>query len=128
MVTISDLNSQKMQNIKIGENHEISLDEFVSKVITASAEGQNHSENKLDWEYLGKAASLFGKRSHTMDFMLGPLSVERKEIKKARSVRLTKNKEDLVMPTKVNRKKCFFYMWTVKKKANYLLPAQTRRY
>lgn len=36
---------------------------------------------------------------------LGPLAVEQKQIKKARSTRITKNKEDLVIPAQVSWKK-----------------------
>ncbi|KAI9363334.1 Nse4 C-terminal-domain-containing protein [Pilaira anomala] len=102
LVLASDLNSQKTQSIQIGEDTEINLDELVAKIITASSEGPNHREGVcLDWELLGQRASTFGKRVHTMDFMLGPLSVQRKEIRKSKAVRLTKNKNDLVTPTQL---------------------------
>lgn len=106
LVLASDLNSQKTQSIQIGEDTEINLDELVAKIITASSEGPNHREGVcLDWELLGQRASTFGKRIHGMDFMLGPLSVQRKEIRKSKAVRLTKNKSDLVTPTQVKKKK-----------------------
>lgn len=102
LVLASDLNSQKTQNINIGQDTEINLDEFVAKVITTSSEGNNHIHDVcLDWELIGQRASTFGKRVHTMNFMLGPLSVQRKEIKKTRSGKLTKNKDDLVRPAQV---------------------------
>lgn len=102
MVLASDLNSQKAQNINIGQDTEVNLDEFVAKVITTSSEGPKHIHDvSLDWEYIGKKASMFGKRAYTMDFMLGPLSVQRKESKRVRTGKLSKNKEDLVMPAQV---------------------------
>lgn len=95
-----------MQTVKVGTDTEISLDDFVSKVITTSSEGNNpRPADQLDWEHIGKLASQFGKRAHTMDFMLGPLSVQRKEKRINRGVRLTKNKEDLVTPAKVRVEK-----------------------
>lgn len=73
-------------------------------MITFSSEGPNHvSDTCLDWELIGQKASTFGKRVHTMDFMLGPLSFQRKEQKRTRVGKLTKNKEDLVMPTQVTK-------------------------
>lgn len=108
LVLASDLNSQKTQSIRIGEGTEINLDELVAKIMTASSEGPNHVEGTcLDWELIGQRANKYGKRVHTMDFMLGPLSVQRKEVKKSKAVRITKNKSDLVTPTQVsiNKKK-----------------------
>ncbi|KAI8056378.1 Nse4 C-terminal-domain-containing protein [Thamnidium elegans] len=102
LVLASDLNSQKTQSIQIGDSVEVNLDELVAKVITFSSEGPNHiADTCLDWELIGQKASTFGKRVHTMDFMLGPLSFQRKELKRTRTGKLTKNKEDLVMPTKL---------------------------
>lgn len=102
LVLASDLNTQKTQNINIGQDTEVNLDEFVAKVITSSSEGVNHVHDVcLDWKLIGQRAIKFGKRAYTMDFMLGPLSVQRKESKRARTGKLSKNKEDLVMPAQV---------------------------
>jgi hypothetical protein len=98
----AEINAQKAKNITIGDEHEVNIDEFVGKVITASKDGTNHRDDEcMDWEFLGKRASTFGKRAHTMDFLLGPLEVERKQVKRGKVSRLVKNKEDLVEPAKV---------------------------
>ncbi|KAG1463275.1 hypothetical protein G6F46_002324 [Rhizopus delemar] len=87
----ADMNTQKARNLKIGTDTLVNLDEFVSKIISFSREGTNHEEDEfLDWEHIGKNAIHFG-----------PLAVEQKQIKKARSTRITKNKEDLVIPAQL---------------------------
>ncbi|KAG1178057.1 hypothetical protein G6F70_001974 [Rhizopus microsporus] len=97
----ADMNTQKARNLKIGSDTLVNIDGFVSKVIAFSRNGVNHIEDKnLDWEHIGKRAMSYGKRAATMDFMLGPLAVEQKQIKKTKQTRITKNKEDLVVPTK----------------------------
>ncbi|CAO3663049.1 unnamed protein product [Rhizopus stolonifer] len=97
------MNTQKAKNLKIGTDMLINLDEFVSKIISSSREGVDHGEDDeyLDWEYLGKNAIHFGKRAVSMDFMLGPLAVEQKQVKRNKTSRLTKNKEDLVIPAQL---------------------------
>jgi hypothetical protein len=100
----AEINAQKAKNIIIGDELEVNIDEFVGKVITASKDGTKHREDEcMDWEYLGKIASIFGKRTHTMDFLLGPLEIERKQVKRGKVSRLVRNKEDLVEPAKVRR-------------------------
>lgn len=98
----AEINAIKAKNIKIGEEVEIDLDKFVEKVITCSRDGINHDdEDGLDWELIGKRSCTFGKRVYTMDFLLGPLEVQRKEFKRAKSTRVVKNKEALVRPDQV---------------------------
>ncbi|KAI8988376.1 Nse4 C-terminal-domain-containing protein [Mycotypha africana] len=98
----SDINSQKARNIKLGTENEVNIDKVVQKVITASKRGLHHVEDeRLDWEYIGKTACIFGKRAHTMDFLLGPLAVEHKQNKRGKVNRLVKNKEDLVTPARL---------------------------
>ncbi|KAI9477814.1 MAG: Nse4 C-terminal-domain-containing protein [Benjaminiella poitrasii] len=104
-LTVSaDINAQKAKNINIGVESEINLDDLVGKVITASKDGIHHVDDEcLDWEYLGKKASLFSKKAQTMDFLLGPLYVERKQVKRAKTSRIVRNKEDLVTPTQLQK-------------------------
>lgn len=104
LVVASDLNAQKVQAIKIGSDTDVNLDDFVGKVTTYSRSGTEHVEDDtLDWEHIGKLATEFSKRVHTMDFMLGPLAVEQKKIKRTNKARLTKNKEDLVVPAQLQQ-------------------------
>ncbi|QSL65879.1 hypothetical protein MERGE_000159 [Pneumocystis wakefieldiae] len=55
----------------------------------------------LNWMKIGRLAMLCNKRPPTINFMLGPLSVERKERKVTRQERFYKNKEDLVQPEEI---------------------------
>lgn len=94
---ISDINKEKVKNIRIGAETEVNLDEVVAKVISFSREGTQHNDGRhLDWEHIGRSACTFGKRARTMDFMLGAIDVQRKQIKRNQSARVVKNKEDLV--------------------------------
>lgn len=98
----AEMNAQKAKNITIGDEHEVNIDDFIGKVISASKDGIRHREDEcLDWEHLGKRASAFGKKAHTMDCFLGPLKTECKQVKRSQVSRLVKNIEDLVEPTKV---------------------------
>ncbi|OBZ89268.1 Non-structural maintenance of chromosome element 4 [Choanephora cucurbitarum] len=99
MAITADINTQKVKNMSIGQENEVTLDEFVSKIITASENGPKHIyRQRLDWEHLGKIATKFSKKAHTTDFLLGPLMVEKKQVNRTKTTRLTKNKEDLVRP------------------------------
>lgn len=115
------MNALKAKNLKIGADNEVDLTEFVEKVITCSRDGIHHDDDRgLDWELIGKRSCAFGKRMYTMDFLLGPLQVERKEIKRAKITRLVKNKEALKRPDQVrnSKKHC---------KVTYLFNVASRR-
>jgi hypothetical protein len=99
----AEINAIKAKNLKLGEENEISLDEFVEKVITSSMEGV-HDDEALDWKLIGERSCIFGKRAYTMDFLLGPLNVERKDIKRQKGTRVIKNKENLVRPAQVRHR------------------------
>ncbi|KAF7729267.1 nuclear protein [Apophysomyces ossiformis] len=108
LVLSADLGTQKARNLRL-DNQVFNVDEFVSKIITygRSAEvtererSRSDQEPDLDWKKIGLKAVAFGKAAHSIDFMLGPLSVEKKQRKVTKQVRLVKNKEDLVQPTKL---------------------------
>ncbi|KAI8646040.1 Nse4 C-terminal-domain-containing protein [Parasitella parasitica] len=101
---ITDINKEKIKNINIGADTEVSLDEVVAKIRKFSREGTQHDEDRhLDWEHIGKGACTFGKRAHTMDFMLGAIGVQRKQVKRTHSARIVKNKEDLVTVAKLQQ-------------------------
>ncbi|KAI7856318.1 Nse4 C-terminal-domain-containing protein [Circinella umbellata] len=95
LVMTADLGAQKARNLKL-DNNLFNADEFVSKIRTLGS-----SRGMLNWKRIGKRAFKFSQRAYTMDFMLGPLSVEKKQRKTARHVRIIKNKEDLVQPTQL---------------------------
>ncbi|CEP19484.1 hypothetical protein [Parasitella parasitica] len=94
---ITDVNNEKIKNINIGTENDVNLEEIVTKIRQFSREGTQHDEERhLDWDRIGKNACTFGKRACTMDFMLGPLGVQRKQSKRTHTARVVKNKEDLV--------------------------------
>ncbi|KAI9246679.1 Nse4 C-terminal-domain-containing protein [Phascolomyces articulosus] len=95
LVMTADLGAQKARNLKL-DNDLFNADEFVSKIKTLGG-----SRSKLDWTRIGNRAFEYNQRAHTIDFMLGPLSVEKKQRKTVRQVRIIKNKEDLVQPTQL---------------------------
>ncbi|KAI8379116.1 Nse4 C-terminal-domain-containing protein [Radiomyces spectabilis] len=102
LVLSAGLGAQKARNLRL--DHQLfNIDEFVSKIKTlgrtAEADLDDDNESHLDWKCIGIRAIQYGKRARTIDFMLGPLSVERKQRRVTRQVRLVKNKEDLVQPT-----------------------------
>ncbi|CAO3690787.1 unnamed protein product [Umbelopsis ramanniana] len=101
LVLSADLSTQKARNLRMDLNT-FDTDEFVSKIISLG--GGRHvvetgdEQEELNWVDIGKQAIRFGKRPVTMDFMQGPLAVEKKQRTVTRAARITKNKEDLVKP------------------------------
>ncbi|KAL7309158.1 hypothetical protein PS15m_011272 [Mucor circinelloides] len=95
--TIADIHKDKAKNINFGAENEVNLDEVVSKVVSFARRGRE-DERHLDWKHVGQTACTFGKRARTMDFMLGALGVQRKQIKRTQNARVVKNKDDLVTP------------------------------
>ncbi|KAI8881817.1 hypothetical protein K501DRAFT_252547 [Backusella circina FSU 941] len=104
LVLSADLSAQKAKALRLG-GESFRLDEFVSKLISfGKNEDFDREENEeLNWKLIGQKAMRIGKRGHSIDFMLGPLMVERKQIKRAKTTRITRNKEDLVEPTKLQQ-------------------------
>lgn len=104
LLTIAaEIQTQKARNMRL-DFQLFNVDEFVTKVTSFGSSDITDDvfeERVLDWKKIGMHSATFGKRAHSMDFMLGPLSVEKKQRKLTRSVRLVKNKEDLVQPDKV---------------------------
>lgn len=93
--TIADIYKDKAKNANFGAENEVNLDEVVAKVVSFANQARENSRH-LDWEHVGQTACTFGKRARTMDFMLGALGVQRKQIKRTQNARIVKNKEDLV--------------------------------
>ncbi|CAO3609108.1 unnamed protein product [Cunninghamella echinulata] len=102
LVLSADITTQKARNLRMDHNL-FNIEEFISKLKTFCG-GNNNTENpnqEWKWEKLGKRAARFGRRGHASNFILGPLSVEKKAKRVVRQVRVTKNKEDLVQPAKL---------------------------
>ncbi|KAI8992467.1 Nse4 C-terminal-domain-containing protein, partial [Pilobolus umbonatus] len=99
LVLSADINVQKAKSIRIGGAADFDIDEFVSKVTSAGR--TNNEEEFINWEIIGKKALHFGKRAPAIDFLLGPLSFEKKQPKKMKMTRLIRNKKDMVTPTQL---------------------------
>jgi non-structural maintenance of chromosomes element 4 len=86
MVCVSDVAKTKAREIKFGDAA-FNVDEYVTKLVTfmngRHLVGQNDSdrEDSMDWAALGHLAMAICSRPPTIGFMLGPLSVEKKERK-----------------------------------------------
>lgn len=101
LVLSADLSVQKARKMRVDFNS-FDTDEFVSKIISLGGgrhlADSNNDSAELNWLDIGKQAVRFGKRAVTMDFMQGPLAVEKKQRTVSRQARIVKNKEDLVTP------------------------------
>ncbi|CAO3587214.1 unnamed protein product [Absidia cylindrospora] len=101
LVLSAEITTQRARNLRM-DNHLFSTDEYISKLKTLCAPGRS-SQLEWDWRKLGRRAARFGGRCQSTGFMLGPLSVEKKIRKVTKQIRLTKNKEDLVQPSKLQQ-------------------------
>ena len=108
LVTTSDLAKHKARNMKLGDAA-FNIDEYVAKLVTfmggrhhIQGQARNHADDdNMDWASLGRVAMGICRRPPTMDFLLGPLSVEKQE-PKARIKRQTKLQDaDVVRPQEV---------------------------
>src|SRR5579859_1422478 len=91
LVTTSDLAKTKARNMKLGDAA-FNVDEYVAKLVSYMG-GRHHLQNgptqrahddEMDWTTLGHLAQGICRRAPTLGFMLGPLSVEKKERKMVR--------------------------------------------
>jgi non-structural maintenance of chromosomes element 4 len=79
------------------------VDEYVNKLVSFMGgrhyiEGDDHDrdrEDSMDWAELGRVATGICRRPPTIGFMLGPLSVEKKE-RKARQSQ-TQRRDDIAV-------------------------------
>jgi hypothetical protein len=104
LVTASDLTLKKVSNLVVGSvGVGIDIDEFVGKCISFMRGGDRQQQDNeddddggMDWAHLGRAAAFKGnKRPATSDFLLGPLSVQKKiRVQKARRVGLKRKAGD----------------------------------
>ncbi|KAF8248074.1 Nse4-domain-containing protein [Wilcoxina mikolae CBS 423.85] len=110
LVAASDLALKKVSNMVVGSSGVgIDVDEFVGKCISFMRNADPNDEEEedgdaMDWAYLGRAAAFKGnKRPATSDFLLGPLSVQKKiRLHKARRQGLGRKKgEKAAVPTNV---------------------------
>ncbi|ORX58109.1 hypothetical protein DM01DRAFT_1333773 [Hesseltinella vesiculosa] len=101
LVLSADITTQKARNLRV--DHQLfNVDEFIAKV-KSFCSGSSPEVVAENWVKLGKRATKYGRTVRSIDFMLGPLSVEKKKRKITKQVRLTKNKEDLVQPQQLEQ-------------------------
>src|SRR5271170_7611782 len=84
------------------------LDEYVSKLVsfmggqhyTAATQHTDRGET-MDWAAIGRVAMRISRRPPTIDFMLGPLAVEKKERKVVRRQQEKRDNTAAVRPQEV---------------------------
>lgn len=84
------------------------VDEYVSKLVSfiggrhlVGQADDRDREDSMDWAELGRVAMGICKRPPTMGFMLGPLSVEKKERKVVRRQAERRDDTNVVRPQEV---------------------------
>jgi non-structural maintenance of chromosomes element 4 len=108
LVTNSDLAKLKARNLKLGDAA-FNVDEYVAKLVAymggrhrfVGAASQPDRDDTMDWAKLGRAAMGICRRPPTIGFMLGPLSVEKKERSTVKRTFQRKVAGDLVRPQEV---------------------------
>jgi non-structural maintenance of chromosomes element 4 len=108
-VRTSDLAKRKAQDINFGEAG-LNINQYISKLVSRMGGGhlyrgreliERDRSREMDWNRLGRLAVGIARRPPTLDFMLGPLSVE----KKGRRVTQRQAKEnrntDIIRPQQV---------------------------
>ncbi|CDH54088.1 non-structural maintenance of chromosome element4 [Lichtheimia corymbifera JMRC:FSU:9682] len=98
---LGDYSIEKAKNLQLGATV-FDADDFISKVKTFGGITSVREEgNPLDWKAIGLRANQFNNQVMSMDFMYGPLAVEKKQRKQVKQVRIIRNHEDLVQPTQL---------------------------
>jgi non-structural maintenance of chromosomes element 4 len=106
LVNSTDLAHKRARNVNLGDAT-FNVDEYVSKLV--SFMGGRHlvgnndrgREDSMDWAELGRVAMGICRRPPTMGFILGPLSVEKKERKVVRRQLERRDDTAVVRPQEV---------------------------
>ncbi|KAL7268251.1 hypothetical protein RUND412_009138 [Rhizina undulata] len=109
LVAASDLALKKATNLTFGcSDIGLDIDEFVGKCIAFMRHSarqhrpvnEEEDDDAMDFAYLGRAAAFHSnKRPATCDFLLGPLSVvKRNRTQKVRRQKLKRNEKEVVRP------------------------------
>ncbi|KAG5439021.1 hypothetical protein PCANB_002352 [Pneumocystis canis] len=103
LVQTVDLANKRAKRLKLGDLL-FDMDTYIEKLFSFIRCNRDHCTSdkyELDWIKIGQLAMSCSKRPPTINFMLGPLSAERKERKIMRQERFRKNKEDLIQPDEI---------------------------
>jgi hypothetical protein len=111
LVTTSDLAKLKARNMTLGDAA-FNVDEYIARLVSfmggrhhLRAAGRNEPRERdedMDWTSLGHAAMGICRRPPTVGFMLGPLSVEKKERKVVRRQAERRDNAEIVRPQEVS--------------------------
>jgi len=91
------------------------VDEFVAKLVSfmggrhrfqGNLEDDRELDENMDWVSLGRMASNICRRPPTIGFMLGPLSVEKKERKVVRRQAANRDNVEITRPQEVRPLPC----------------------
>lgn len=105
----SDLAKRKALNLKLGEAG-FNIDSLIARLVLTMGgghlfRGQHLIERdrftEMDWDKLGRITKGMANRPPTIGFMLGPLSVEKKERKVSRRQAAANSHADIIRPQEV---------------------------
>ena len=109
LVTTSDLAKLKARNMTLGDAA-FNIDEYIARLVSFMG-GRHHlpgrttdpreRDDTMDWALLGRTATEISRRPPTVGFMLGPLSVEKKERKVTRRQFERRDNAEVVRPQQV---------------------------
>jgi non-structural maintenance of chromosomes element 4 len=110
LVTTSDLAKLKARNMTLGDAA-FNVDEYIARLVAFM--GGRHQlpgrlndprerDDNMDWALLGQTATEISRRPPTLGFMLGPLSVEKKERKVTRRQVERRDNAEIVRPQQVS--------------------------
>ena len=107
LATTAELAKLKARNMSLGDAA-FSIDEYVGKVVSFMG-GQHYTDatsnadrgDTMDWAAIGRVAMRISRRPPTIDFMLGPLAVEKKERKVVRRQQEKRDNTAAVRPQEV---------------------------
>lgn len=103
LVQTVGLASMRAKRLKLGDIL-FDMDIYIGSLFSfmgCTRDCHTDGNSELNWIRIGQLALLCSKRPPTMSFMLGSLSVERKERRIIRQERFQKNNDDLVKPDEV---------------------------
>ncbi|KTW28726.1 Smc5-Smc6 complex subunit NSE4 [Pneumocystis jirovecii RU7] len=106
LVQTVGLASMRAKRLKLGDIL-FDMDIYIGSLFSfmgCTRDCHTDGNSELNWIRIGQLALLCSKRPPTMSFMLGSLSVERKERRIIRQERFQKNNDDLVKPDEIKGK------------------------
>ncbi|KAF9106960.1 sphingosine N-acyltransferase lag1 [Mortierella sp. AM989] len=98
LVMSADLGMQKARHLRMGQGG-FDETEFISRLVNKMGGHEIDSEqNGMDWSKIGRMAAKWTRKVPTMDFMLGPMSVEHKSRSFVRGARVVRDPKAMRKP------------------------------